>query len=139
MANASLVLDPNAVTYTDDQIVGKVNSATANITRAGSVEATARPIADGEVAAAKLAAGAIKTKLTGEADGSKLTTSELAAAAGVTNAQVATGQAKASLDAMADTARGYIKTSPTTGQFKVTAVERQADGKLKIEYDDVAV
>ena len=139
MAIQSLVLDPNAQNYSDDQIVGKVNTATAQITRASSVAAAARPIASGEVSATELAAGAIKTKLAAEADGSKLTTSELAAAAGIANTQVAAGQAKANLDAMTDTARGYIKTSPTTGQFKVIAIERQADGKAKIEYDDVAV
>ncbi len=139
MAIATMTLDPNAASYTDDQIVGKVNSATANITRASSVSAAARPLADGEVATAKLAAGAIKAKLTAESDGNKLTTSELAAAAGVTNAQVATGQAKANLDAMADTARGYIKTNPTTGQFKVVSVERASDGKLSVDYDNVAV
>ena len=61
MAIATMTLDPNAASYTDDQIVGKVNSATANITRASSVSAAARPIADGEVATAKLAAGAIIT------------------------------------------------------------------------------
>ncbi len=105
MAIASMVLDPNAQAYTDDQIVGKVNTATAQITRAASVAAAARPIADGEVVAAKLDAGVAKTNL----------------------------------DAMTDTARGYVKTSPTSGQFRVVAVERQADGKLKIEYDDVAV
>ena len=90
MAIATMTLDPNAAVYTDDEIVGKVNSASANITRAGSVAAAARPIADGEVATAKLAAGAIKAKLTAETDANKLTTAELAAAAGVTNAQVAT-------------------------------------------------
>ena len=105
MAIASMTLDPNAAAYTDDEIVGKVNTATANITRAGSVAAAARPIVDAEVTSAKLDAGV----------------------------------AKVNLDAMADTARGYVKTSPTTGQFKVVALERQADGKLKVEYDDVAV
>lgn len=105
MAIASLVLDPNAAAYTDDEIVGKVNTATAQITRADSVAAAARPVADGEVTSAKLDAGV----------------------------------AKVNLDAMADTARGYIKTSPTSAQFKVIALERQADGKLKVEYDDVAV
>ncbi len=139
MAIATMTLDPNAASYTDDQIVGKVNSATANITRAGSVAASARPIADGEVATAKLAAGAIKAKLTAESDANKLTTAELAAAAGVTNAQVATGQAKANLDAMTDTARGYIKTNPVTTQFKVVSVQRAADGKLSVDYDNVAV
>jgi len=139
MAIVTMTLDPNAASYTDDQIVGKVNSATANITRASSVSAAARPIADGEVATAKLAAGAIKAKLTAESDANKLTTAELAAAAGVTNAQVATGQAKANLDAMADTARGYIKTNPVTTQFKVVSVQRAADGKLSVDYDNVAV
>jgi hypothetical protein len=139
MAIQTMTLDPNAASYTDDQIVGKVNTATANITRAGSVTATARPIAALEVDAAKIAAGAIKTKLNGEADGSKLTTSELAAAAGVTNAQVAAGAAKANLDAMADTARGYIKTAPTSGQFRIISIQRDAAGKQDNKYDDVAV
>ena len=139
MAIVSMQLDPNAASYTDDQIVGKVNTATTQITRASSIAAAARPIATGEVGATQIATGAIKTKLTGEADGSKLTTAELAAAAGVTNAQVATGQAKANLDAMTDITRGYVKTNPTTGEFKVVAIHRQADGKLDVEYDNVAV
>lgn len=137
MAIQSMVLDPNAVSYTDDEIVGKVNTATATITRASAVSAAARPIADGEIATAKIAAGAIKAKLTAETDGNKLTASELAAAAAVAATQIAAGQAKASLDAMADTARGYIKTNPTSGQFKVISIERQADGKQKTDYDDV--
>lgn len=134
-----MVLDPNAQSYTDDQIIGKINSAATQITRAGSVAAAARPIAALEVDDTKIATGAIKAKLTTEADGAKLTTSELAAAAGIVNAQVATGQAKANLDAMTDTARGYIKTDPVAGQFKVISQARQADGKLSVKYDDVAV
>ncbi len=135
----SFVLDPNAQSYTDDQIITKVNNASTQITRASSVAAAARPIAASEVDATALATGAIKTKLTAEADGNKLTTSELAAGAGVTNAQVAAGQAKANLDAMADTARGYIKTNPAAGQFKIVSIQRQADGKAEVKYDDVAV
>ena len=34
-------LDPNAASYTDDEIVGKVNAATANITRTDACESTA--------------------------------------------------------------------------------------------------
>lgn len=72
MATQSMQLDPNAVAYTDDEIVGKVNSATVNITRAGSVDALARPIAAGEVGATELAGEefltAEKTKLTGIED-----------------------------------------------------------------------
>lgn len=142
MAIQSMLLDPNAQSYTDDQIVGKVNTATANITRASSVAAAARPIAASEVDATALAAGAIKTKLAAEADGNKLTTSELAAAAAITNAQVAAGQAKANLDAMADTARGYIKTSPTSGEFKVVSIQRGtvvSGAKLDVDYDDTPV
>jgi hypothetical protein len=105
MAIQSMTLDPNATSYTDDQIVGKVNAASAQITRAASVAPAARPIAAGEV----------------------------------TNTELGSGAAKANLDALADTARGYVKTSPTSGQFKIIAVERQADGKVKVDYDDVAV
>ena len=105
MAIQSMTLDPNAAAYTDDEIVGKVNSATVQITRAGSVAPEARPIESGEVS----------------------------------NTELASGVAKANLDAMGDTSRGYVKTSPTTGQFKVISIERDANGKLKTDYDDVAV
>lgn len=141
MAIATMLLDPNAASYTDDEIVGKVNSASANITRASSVSAAARPIATDEITDAKIAAGAIKTKLTAESDGNKLTTSELAAAAAIANAQVATGLAKANLDAMTDTARGYIKTTPGSGEFKVVSIQRgtvASGAKLDVDYDDVA-
>lgn len=132
-------LDPNAASYTDNQIVDKVNTASNQITRASSVAAAARPIASLEVADGMIATGAIKTKLGAESDANKLVSASLAAAAGVTNAQIATGQAKANLDAMTDTTRGYVKTNPTTGEFKVVSIHRQAGGKLDVEYDDVAV
>jgi len=105
MAIATMVLDPNAQAYTDNQIVDKVNAASNQISRASSIAAAARPIASGEVDNAKLASTA----------------------------------AKDNLDALSDTARGYVKTSPTGGQFKVVAVQRQADGKLAVTYDDVAI
>jgi len=114
MAIQSMQLDPNAVVYTDDEIVGKVNAATANITRASSVSAAARPLAAGEVDTTELAAGAVES--------SKLDS----------------GVAAANLDSMADTARGYIKTAPTTGEFKVVSLQRDSSGKLDIDYDDVA-
>lgn len=105
MAIQSFQLDPNAASYTDDQIVGKVNAAAAQITRADSVAAAARPIGAGEV----------------------------------TNAELAAAAAKDNLDAIADTARGYIKTSPAAGEFKIISIERDATGKAKVDYDDVAV
>ena len=105
MAIQVMVLDPNAASYSDNDIVTKVNNASAQITRAGAVAAAARPIETGEI----------------------------------TNVKLASSAAKDNLDALADTARGYVKTSPTTGQFKVVALQRQADGKLAASYDDVAV
>ena len=114
MAIASMQLDPNAASYTDNQIVDKVNAATVNITRASSVDAAARPIAAGEVGDTELAGSIPNTKL-------------------------ATGVAKANLDAMTDTTRGYVSTNPVTGEFKVISIHRQADGKLDVEYDNVAV
>ena len=135
----SMQLDPNAASYTDNQIVDKVNAATTTISRASAVTAAARPIASLEVTDGMIATGAIKTKLGAEADGNKLVSASFAAAAGVTNAQIVTGQAKANLDAMTDVTRGYVKTNPTTGEFKVVSIHRQADGKLDVEYDNVAV
>lgn len=115
MAIQSFQIDPNATYYTDDQIVGKVNAATANITRAGSVAAAARPIAANEVTATEIAAGA------------------------VSNVKLAGTAAKDNLDALADTARGYIKTNPTSGEFPVISVQRDANGKVDVDYDDVAI
>ena len=108
MAIQSMVLDPNAVAYTNDEIIGKINAATDNITRASSVDAAARPIAALEV----------------------------------TNAELALSAAKDNLDALADTARGYIKTSPTTGEFPVISIQRgtvATGGKLDTDYDDVPI
>ena len=115
MTIASMQLDPAATSYTDDEIVGKVNSASADITRAGSVDATARPIEAGEVDETELAANA------------------------VTNAKLASSAAKDNLDALGDTVRGYVQTDPQTGEFPIVAVQRDASGDLDIDYDDVAV
>ena len=115
MAIQSFQLDPSAGSYTDNQIVDKVNAASNSITRASSVSAAARPIGTGEV---------------GDTELGSFT---------VTNTELSAGVAAANLDAMADTARGYIKTAPTTGEFPVISVQRDATGKLDLTYDDVAI
>jgi len=147
MAKQSFQLDPNAQAYTDDEIVGKVNAATANITRASSVTQAARPlgtdeveadhIKDGEIADTHIAAAATiaKTKLAAL----NIVNADVDAGAAIVGSKLAGSAAKDNLDAMADTARGYVKTDPQTGEFPVIAVQRQADGKLDVEYDDVAV
>ncbi len=57
----------------------------------------------------------------------------------VDNSILAAGAAKANLDAMSDATRGYVKTDPTTGQYKIISIERDATGLFKVDYDDVAV
>ena len=115
MAIQSFQLDPNAASYTDNQIVGKINSASANITRSGSVDAAARPIASGEVGSTQLAAGAVGTT------------------------ELASNVAAANLDAMSDTSRGYIQTNPQSGEFPVVSIQRDAAGLLDTDYDDVPI
>lgn len=57
----------------------------------------------------------------------------------IDNTKLVSGVVKTNLDAMADTARGYVKTDPASGQYRVITIERQADGKLNVKYDDVAM
>lgn len=68
MTKQSFQLDPDAQFLTDNDVVGKVNDATVDITRAGSVDATARPIEANEVTNAKLATTAAKDNLDAMAD-----------------------------------------------------------------------
>jgi len=42
-------------------------------------------------------------------------------------------------DALDQTALKLVLTSPIGGQFKVKSVQRTADGKLEVSYDDVAL
>lgn len=113
MTIVEMELDPNAASYTDDQIVGKVNAATANITRAGSIEGTAASALDtddlSEGLTNKYDTGAPPTDL-------------------------------ADLDPTAATKLGTtIVTDPQSGEFTVVSIQRKADGKLGTKYDDVAV
>ena len=40
--------------------------------------------------------------------------------------------------ALSDASRKLIKTDPTTGEFTVLAIQRNATGKLDVDYEDVA-
>jgi hypothetical protein len=40
---------------------------------------------------------------------------------------------------LADVDRKIVITTPTSGQFKVVAIQRQADGKFAVKYDDTVV
>ncbi len=104
MAIERILLDPNAVYLSEDDVVAKINAATANIDRAGSVEAAARPLVDAEVTAPKLSSDA----------------------------------AKLNLDAIEELEREYIKTNPQAGEYKVTGVQVDSDGKLAVDKSDTA-
>lgn len=140
MAIVKDYLDPNAVAYTDDQIVGKVNAATANITRASSVEATARPIGTSEVtdtmisgvSADKVADGTTNKAYTAT-EKTKLGTVEDNATADQTGAEV-----RDLVVALTDDTRQIIISRPTTGQYKVYAIQKHTDGKTEIERNSVA-
>jgi len=198
MAIVRILLDPNAVAYTDDEIVGKVNTATADITRADSVSAAARPIVAGEVGATELEHEAFltaeKTKLTGvEANAkddqsgaeiktayeaetgaynstkdTKLTGIDEGAKDDQTGAEIKTayeGEANAYTDtlntklagidegakddqsgaeirdavvAIPDLERKIVLTNPQTGEFKVIAVQVDADQKVAVDKNDIA-
>lgn len=73
MAIVSILLDPAAVVYTDDEIVGKVNTAADKITRADSVEVAAIL----ESATEKLMSDTEKTKLAGIEDGADVNPADL--------------------------------------------------------------
>ena len=110
MAIQTMTIEP---ALTADEIVAGVNAATDNITRAGSVEPSARPIETEEIGADEIEDGTVSaTELTADA-------------------------AMENLNSMPDAQREYIKTRPTTGKYKVVAVQRDDAGLLEIEYDDV--
>lgn len=102
MALQTFTIDPNAEALSPDDVVAKVNAAATDITRAGAVDPSARPIETAEVTAAKLAASA----------------------------------ARDNLDAMAHVDRKYVRTNPTTGQYKIIHFQRNTVGLVEIEYDD---
>lgn len=59
MGTETFTIDPGAEALTPDEVVAKVNAATADITRASSVSAAARPIEALEVDTAELAVDAV--------------------------------------------------------------------------------
>ena len=124
-------LDPNAQSYTDDQIVGKVNTATVQITRLSAINADA--LADGTTNKAYTATE--KTKLTGIESG---------ATADQTGNEVITainaGSTAITREAALDQNNlNIIKTNPIAGEFKIKNIHRDSTGKMDVEYDNVAV
>ena len=114
MGIEKVYLDPNAASYTDDEIVGKVNTATANITKAGAIESTALSGIDsddiGEGATNKYDTGVPLTAV----------------------------QTKDAIVAMADDDREIVISRPTSGQKKIYAIQTHTDAKQEVEQSDTA-
>jgi len=125
MAIQSMQLDPNAASYTDDEIVGKVNAATAKV--------DADQLQDGTTN--KVYTSTEQTKLTGIEDSATADMSgdEVVAAIDAGTAAI-TREGALSQDDLK-----IVKTNPVAGEFMVKNIHRDATGKLDIEYDDVAV
>jgi len=166
MAIQSFQLDPNAQSYTDDEIVGKINTATADITRADAVNADA--VFDGttnkaytgteqtklgtieDSATADQTGAEIKTAYQAEANAytdtkdTKLTGIEDSATADQTGDEIVTAVNAGSSaitreGALSQDDLNIIKTNPATGEYKIKNIHRDTSGKADIEYDDVAV
>ena len=143
MAIVRILLDPNAVAYTDDEIVGKINSATVKVTRADSVEIAAVLESETE----KLMSNTEKDKLAGVQEGADVSPADLAALDAAAEKTKLTGvEADAKDDqtgaevrdlviALDDLERKIVLTNPATGEFKVIAVQVAADGKIAIDKD----
>ena len=131
MSIQSFTLDPNAQAYTDDEIVGKINSASAQITRSSAVDADA--LADGTTN--KVYTATEKTKLTGIEDNATAdqTGDEMVTAINGGSGAI-TRESALSQDDL-----NIVKTAPTTGEYKVKNIHRDSSGKLDVEYDDSAV
>ena len=157
MTKASFQLDPRVVAYTDDEIVGKVNTATAKITREDAISSPAVDLSGksaddvAESATKKYAGvsgadfkksvdtldeiteGATKKHFT-DPEKTKLGGVEENAKDDQTGAEV-----RDAVLALPDTERKLVKTDPETGEFPILAIQKDADGKLDIDYDDVPI
>ena len=124
MAIQSMQLDPNAQSYTDDEIVGKINSATVAISRSSSIDGAALSAVDSD----DIGEGSSNLYDTGAPP----TDDEVVAA--INNASTAiTREAALSQDDL-----NIVKSNPAGGEFYVKNIHRDSSGKLDIEYDDTA-
>jgi phage repressor protein C with HTH and peptisase S24 domain len=125
MAIQSFQLDPNAQSYTDDEIVAKVNAATAKV--------DADQLQDGSTN--KCFTGTQETKLAGIEDSATAdqTGDEMVSAINSGSSAISRESALSQDDL------NIVKTAPTTGEYKVKNIHRDSSGKLDVEYDDTAV
>ncbi len=147
MAIEKIYLDPNATSYTDDEIVGKVNTATAKVNADATEDGVTNKVftVTDETKLTGIEANAkddqtgaeIKTVYEAEANAytdikdTKLTGVEDSATADQTGAEI-----RDSVVGLADDARGILITRALTGQKKIYAIQTHTDGKQEIEQSD---
>jgi len=57
----------------------------------------------------------------------------------VSNVELTATAARDNLTALPDIDRGFVRTRPTSGEFPIVNIQRDAVGNLEVEYDDVAI
>lgn len=125
MAIQSMQLDPNAAAYTDDEIVNKVNASAVKVDADQVEDGTTNKVFTG-TEQTKL--GTIEDSATADQDGDEIITAIDSGLSAITR--------EGALD---QDSLNIIKTAPTAGEFKIKNLHRQPDGKMDIEFDDVAV
>lgn len=153
-------LDPDAQSYTDNEIVGKVNTAADKITRADSVEVAAIL----ESATELLLSDTERTKLSGIEENAtvkhasletlpdgatRLATDQpavdkLAGVEALAEVNPDGGEIRDLVVALGDSERKIVITDPAIvaspdAEHKVVALVRLENGKLDVKYDDVPV
>jgi len=121
MGIQKVYLDPNAAAYTDDQIVGKVNAASAAISRANALAEAALP------------AESTTFRKVSQAEQDKLAGVEAGATADQTGTEI-----RDAVVALTDDTRKIVISRPVTGQKKIYALQTHTDGKQEIEQSDTA-
>lgn len=159
-----MTLDPNAQSYTDDEIVGKVNAAAVPISRVDAVEDPALKestafqkitqtkedkldgIEDG--AQADQSGAEIKTAYEAETGAytdvkdTKLAAVEEGAEANQSDdeivGQINTAAVPITREAALDQANlKLVKSEPVSGENTINFIVRKADGKMEADYEDV--
>jgi len=148
-----MILDPNAVAYTDDEIVGKVNAATIPVTRVDAIEDAALKEGDNfqKISLAE------EARLAAIEDGAQVNPADLAALDSEQNDKLDGIEAGAKADqtgdeivaaidagvagitredALSQADLKLVKSEPVVGEHRINYVVRKADGKLEADYED---
>lgn len=148
-----MTLDPNAAAYTDDEIVGKVNTATVKINRVDAVQ----PAALEESVDFQKITETKESKLDGIAAGAEVNPADLAALDPTANTKLGGIEENAKddqsgdeivaaidagtdpitrEDALSQADLKLVKSEPIVGEHKINYIVRKADGKMEADFED---